>query len=215
MGRSRGRGLGGGNDEREQTLNQLLSEMDGFNRDRPDRGARRHQSPRRARLRRFCGRGASIAGWWSTARSSRRGAPSRGARQGQAAGRRRGPRRSARGAHGRVLGRGSRPTSSTRPRSRPRARGGDDIEARGLRGRATTRSCSAIRARRSSTPRRSGAWRSRVRARGRRSLSRSEPSLPIGSDHPARHGAGRHPADARRRSSPHDRSPSWKRGWRC
>jgi len=30
VGRSRGAGLGGGNDEREQTLNQLLSEMDGF-----------------------------------------------------------------------------------------------------------------------------------------------------------------------------------------
>jgi cell division protease FtsH len=30
VGRSRGAGLGGGNDEREQTLNQILSEMDGF-----------------------------------------------------------------------------------------------------------------------------------------------------------------------------------------
>jgi len=30
IGRKRGAGLGGGNDEREQTLNQLLSEMDGF-----------------------------------------------------------------------------------------------------------------------------------------------------------------------------------------
>ncbi len=33
VGRSRGAGLGGGHDEREQTLNQLLSEMDGFDRD--------------------------------------------------------------------------------------------------------------------------------------------------------------------------------------
>jgi cell division protease FtsH len=32
VGRSRGAGLGGGQDEREQTLNQLLSEMDGFSR---------------------------------------------------------------------------------------------------------------------------------------------------------------------------------------
>ncbi|MBO0683292.1 MAG: ATP-dependent zinc metalloprotease FtsH [Candidatus Dormibacteraeota bacterium] len=33
VGRQRGAGLGGGNDEREQTLNQLLVEMDGFNTD--------------------------------------------------------------------------------------------------------------------------------------------------------------------------------------
>jgi cell division protease FtsH len=32
VGRSRGAGLGGGNDEREQTLNQMLSELDGFSR---------------------------------------------------------------------------------------------------------------------------------------------------------------------------------------
>ncbi len=32
VGRARGAGLGGGHDEREQTLNQLLSEMDGFSR---------------------------------------------------------------------------------------------------------------------------------------------------------------------------------------
>ena len=30
VGRQRGSGMGGGNDEREQTINQLLSEMDGF-----------------------------------------------------------------------------------------------------------------------------------------------------------------------------------------
>ncbi len=32
VGRARGAGMGGGNDEREQTLNQLLTEMDGFTR---------------------------------------------------------------------------------------------------------------------------------------------------------------------------------------
>lgn len=30
VGRQRGTGMGGGNDEREQTINQLLTEMDGF-----------------------------------------------------------------------------------------------------------------------------------------------------------------------------------------
>src|SRR6056297_2709934 len=30
IGRSRGTGMGGGDDEREQTLNQILSQMDGF-----------------------------------------------------------------------------------------------------------------------------------------------------------------------------------------
>ena len=33
MGRRRGSGMGGGHDEREQTLNQILVEMDGFEKD--------------------------------------------------------------------------------------------------------------------------------------------------------------------------------------
>ena len=33
VGRHRGSGMGGGHDEREQTLNQILVEMDGFDRD--------------------------------------------------------------------------------------------------------------------------------------------------------------------------------------
>ncbi len=35
IGRARGTGLGGGHDEREQTLNQILSELDGFSTDEP------------------------------------------------------------------------------------------------------------------------------------------------------------------------------------
>jgi cell division protease FtsH len=45
VGRQRGTGLGGGHDEREQTLNQLLVEMDGFDATQRDRH-RRHQPPR-------------------------------------------------------------------------------------------------------------------------------------------------------------------------
>ena len=41
VGRRRGAGLGGGHDEREQTLNQLLVEMDGFYRSLARSGARR------------------------------------------------------------------------------------------------------------------------------------------------------------------------------
>ena len=46
VGRQRGAGLGGGHDEREQTLNQLLVEMDGFD-DNERRGAHRRHEPRR------------------------------------------------------------------------------------------------------------------------------------------------------------------------
>ena len=49
VGRVRGAGLGGGHDEREQTLNQILSEMDGFTPERIRDRAGRHQPARRAR----------------------------------------------------------------------------------------------------------------------------------------------------------------------
>ena len=49
VGRHRGAGLGGGNDEREQTLNQLLVEMDGFEAERRHHPHRRDQPARRAR----------------------------------------------------------------------------------------------------------------------------------------------------------------------
>ena len=56
VGRQRGAGLGGGHDEREQTLNQLLVEMDGFG-DRRRHPDRRHQPARHPRP------GAAAAAW--------------------------------------------------------------------------------------------------------------------------------------------------------
>ncbi|MEZ5134431.1 MAG: ATP-dependent metallopeptidase FtsH/Yme1/Tma family protein [Acidimicrobiales bacterium] len=83
IGRKRGAGLGGGHDEREQTLNQMLAEMDGFEvsagivmmaaTNRPD-----ILDP--ALLR----RDGSTARWWSRCPSSRTGRDPRRARQGQA-----------------------------------------------------------------------------------------------------------------------------------
>ena len=49
IGRKRGAGLGGGHDEREQTLNQMLAEMDGFETSRGHRHPRRHQPARHPR----------------------------------------------------------------------------------------------------------------------------------------------------------------------
>ena len=49
VGRVRGAGLGGGHDEREQTLNQILTEMDGFSPERERDRAGRDQPARRAR----------------------------------------------------------------------------------------------------------------------------------------------------------------------
>src|SRR5437016_7675119 len=69
VGRARGAGLGAGHDEREQTLNQLLSEMDGF--DRSDLVVVLAATNRPTCWTRRCsGPGASIGGAWSTSPSS-------------------------------------------------------------------------------------------------------------------------------------------------
>ncbi len=150
VGRSRGTGLGGGNDEREQTLNQLLSEMDGFDRtdlvvviaatNRPDVLDPALLRPGRFDRRILVDR-PELAG--------PQGDPRR-PHQGEAAGARREPGR--RGPeYARVLGRRSR---------QPGERGGAVGDAQGagehraltISPRPSTRSCSAICARRSWTP---------------------------------------------------------------
>ena len=84
VGRHRGAGLGGGHDEREQTLNQLLVEMDGFD------VARRHHPDRGHQPARHPGPGAAASGPVRPADPRRRTRPARpqghpaGARQGQA-----------------------------------------------------------------------------------------------------------------------------------
>jgi len=68
VGRHRGAGLGGGHDEREQTLNQLLVEMDGFE---GGEGVIIMPRPtvRTCWIRRCCVRAASTARWWSACRT--------------------------------------------------------------------------------------------------------------------------------------------------
>ena len=85
VGRHRGAGLGGGHDEREQTLNQILSEMDGFTPDRVGDRHGRHQPARRARSGPAAARplrpphhrrSAQLQGpRWRSSRSTRRDVP--------------------------------------------------------------------------------------------------------------------------------------------
>ena len=206
VGRTRGAGLGIGHDEREQTLNQLLAEMDGFSREQLAGRAGGDEPAGRARPR------AAAAGSLRSARRRRsaraRGAARdpRGARQGQAARRRRRPARDRR-EHARVLRRRSRQPgerggdqchpSRRRNGRRERLRGGlrQDCPRRSARGEAGRQGAAAGR-------------RSRGRARHRRAISARDRAAPARFDPPARPGPGRDPAGRAGGSPPRHRAPS-------
>ena len=102
IGRARGGARSfGGHDEREQTLNQILTEMDGFSGTRRRRRARRHQPARRARSGAAAARPLRPPDHRPSARPQ-------------------GPRRDPEGAHAQGPARRRTSTSSSSPR-RPRA----------------------------------------------------------------------------------------------
>ena len=137
IGRKRGAGLGGGHDEREQTLNQMLSEMDGFEAtegivmmaatNRPD-----ILDPALLRPGRF-DRQVVVP----LPELDERVADPRGALQAQADRARRRPRRR-RPRHARHVAAPTCPTSSTRPRCSPCAAATTQIAHARLRGRPAT-----------------------------------------------------------------------------
>ena len=85
VGRHRGAGLGGGHDEREQTLNQLLVEMDGFDAAHRRDPHRRHQPARHPRPRPAAPRSLRPPDRRRPPRPRRPQGDPRGPRQGQAA----------------------------------------------------------------------------------------------------------------------------------
>ena len=85
VGRHRGAGLGGGHDEREQTLNQLLVEMDGFEMKDNDHPDRRNEPARHSRSGAAAPRSLRPSDRRRPARPQRPAQDPRGALEGQAA----------------------------------------------------------------------------------------------------------------------------------
>ena len=159
VGRKRGTGMGGGHDEREQTLNAILVEMDGFDSDKGIILDRRDEPPRRARPRAAAPGSLRPPGRHRHARrQGPRGDPQGPRAQGQASrthrprGRRPGDRRLLGGRAGRGDQRSRHP-------------GRDEEQGRGRRWRTSRRRAIAC----------AGAARS-VRGRSRKRTRRSPPT---------------------------------------
>ena len=213
VGRHRGAGLGGGHDEREQTLNQLLVEMDGFEAkdnvimiaatNRPD-----ILDPALLRPGRF-DRQITVdrAGPQGPREDPRGPHPRQAAGQGH---RRRHARGPDPGLHRR---RPLQPRQRGRPSRRPHGQEGDHPDGAGGRDHARRRGP------REEDPRHGGEGAPdhgvpRDGPRDRRPLPRALRPRPQGLDHLPRPGAGLHDLAAVRGQVPHDASGAARTRWR-
>ena len=200
VGRVRGAGLGGGHDEREQTLNQILTEMDGFSPERERDRPGRHQPPRRARPRPAPPRPVRPPRHRRPADQEGPAGDPQGPHPQHAAGRRRRPRRH-RPRDRRHERRRPGATSSTRPPCSPPARTRTTVDMRRLRRRP--RQDHHGRQARGGHHREGQAADRLPRGRprpGRLADPRGRPG-PQGDDHPPRPGPGRDPVPAPRRTA--------------
>ena len=214
VGRQRGTGLGGGHDEREQTLNQLLVEMDGFDANEGRDHHRRHQPPRHPRL------GPAAPG--ALRPPHRRLHP-----------RRQGPRGDPQGAHAQhAPGQGRRPAGPGplhpglhRRRHRQHGQRGRPVRLAqrqekhrhgGLRVRQG-QGADGQRAKEHDHLRGGEAHHRLPRGRPRPDRRPGKGGRPAaqGLDHPARHGPGRRPSSCRSTTSTPTPRPTWTPSCRC